>query len=64
MDIDATRVAELREGYDRTSELSRDALLSAPIQLTTDASVLKQADIIIVAVPTPVDEDRVPDLRP
>ena len=64
VDIDATRVTELREGYDRTGELSRDALLSAPIQLTTDASVLKQADIIIVAVPTPVDEARVPDLRP
>jgi len=64
VDIDATRVAELRDGHDRTNELSSDELIDAPMQLTTDASVLADADIIIVTVPTPVDAARVPDLAP
>lgn len=64
VDIDAARVAELREGHDRTNELSSDDLLGASMQLTTDTSVLAQADIIVVTVPTPVDEARVPDLTP
>ncbi|MGM3274630.1 nucleotide sugar dehydrogenase [Ralstonia sp. 24A2] len=64
VDINAARVAELSEGHDRTHELSSEELRNASIRLTTDASVLVQADIIIVAVPTPVDGARIPDLEP
>ena len=64
LDIDATRVADLSEGHDRTNELTSNALLEAAARFTTDATVLGQADVIVVTVPTPVDQARVPDLNP
>ena len=64
-DIDAGRIAELREGHDRTREVT-DAELAAAAQLTLtdDPSELAAADVYIVTVPTPIDNFRRPDLGP
>src|SRR4030088_2246657 len=62
-DIDATRVAELRQGTDRTREVDLDDLRHPSLAFTADPDALKESDFYIVTVPTPIDEARRPDLR-
>jgi len=62
LDRDAGRIAELREGHDRTREIDEETLRSSTITLTDDASECRGADVYIVTVPTPVDEQNRPDL--
>ncbi|ANP46804.1 nucleotide sugar dehydrogenase [Candidatus Viadribacter manganicus] len=61
-EIDASRVAELREGKDRTREVTPEELKSLDLYVTTDVEDLKRADFFIVTVPTPIDDALVPDL--
>jgi UDP-N-acetyl-D-glucosamine/UDP-N-acetyl-D-galactosamine dehydrogenase len=61
-DIDAARLNSLRTGHDHTGEVSDAELAASSLQLTSDAKDLQQADFFIIAVPTPVDLDRRPDL--
>ena len=63
-DISARRVAELRDGHDRTGEVSPQALRRSKLRFTTDAADLRDASVYIVTVPTPIDADRRPDLSP
>ncbi len=64
-DIDARRVAELREGRDRTNETSAEELAAAKLlTYSTQASDLGACNVYIVTVPTPVDEANRPDLTP
>lgn len=64
-DINEQRVKELSKGFDRTEEVTkRDALLNPSLQYTSEAEELKNCSLIIVTVPTPVDEFKKPDLRP
>jgi UDP-N-acetyl-D-galactosamine dehydrogenase len=62
-DIDATRIAELRQCTDRTREVGVDDLRHSSLVLTADPEALKESDFYIVTVPTPIDEARRPDLR-
>jgi UDP-N-acetyl-D-glucosamine/UDP-N-acetyl-D-galactosamine dehydrogenase len=61
-DIDATRIAELKNGCDRTREVGADDLRHASLKLTNDPAALRAADFFIVTVPTPIDNARRPDL--
>lgn len=61
-DISQSRVAELRKGHDRTLELTDAQLKSAPIEFTTDPAAMEKCGIVILAIPTPVDENNNPDL--
>lgn len=63
-DINEGRLAELREGRDRTREVGGDDLASSDIGFTSDIAELASADFHIVAVPTPVDDAHQPDLTP
>ncbi len=63
-DISQRRVDELSAGHDRTKELSDTQLKETTMTFSTDPAVMKQCDVIIVAVPTPVDEKNDPDLGP
>lgn len=63
-DIHEEKVAELRSGFDRNREISKEILTETSLQMTSDPEALKEATIFIVAVPTPVDDNNVPDLRP
>ena len=63
-DISARRIEELRKGHDRTNEVTDEALATASIQYTSDPAELARAAVIVVAVPTPIDEHRAPDLTP
>jgi UDP-N-acetyl-D-galactosamine dehydrogenase len=61
-DINPERIRELRQGHDRTGEVSVEELKSAQITFTDSVEELRQADFHIVAVPTPVDDANQPDL--
>ena len=62
-DINKTRIKELRDGYDRTDEVTADDLAAADILFSDRIEDLREADFHIVAVPTPIDEANQPDLR-
>ncbi|CAK7062421.1 MAG: UDP-N-acetyl-D-glucosamine 6-dehydrogenase [Kerstersia gyiorum] len=64
-DINAARIAELKEGKDHTLEVS-DAELAEAAQLrfSADKSELAKANVYIVTVPTPIDDYKRPDLTP
>ena len=61
-DIDSSRIAELKAGVDRTLEVDSATLTSTPIAFTDGDDDCTSADVIIVTVPTPVDERNRPDL--
>ena len=61
-DIDEKKIEELKSGYDRTREVSKEDLESAKIVYSADPSTIAEAKYIIVAVPTPVDDHNIPDL--
>ncbi|OGJ56004.1 hypothetical protein A2635_00880 [Candidatus Peribacteria bacterium RIFCSPHIGHO2_01_FULL_51_9] len=61
-DVSAKRIAELQKHGDRTNELTEEQLQSVHIEFTTDPTVIQKTDIIIMAIPTPVDEKNLPDL--
>jgi UDP-N-acetyl-D-galactosamine dehydrogenase len=63
-DVEARRIEELRDGIDRNQEIARDALESSTLALTNDLADLAGATFFVVAVPTPVDENNVPELTP
>lgn len=63
-DINAARVAKMQAGVDPSQELSGEAFVGADIQFTYQAGDLQQAHFHIVAVPTPIDEHKNPDLTP
>lgn len=62
-DIAAERVAELSKGEDRTGEVPSQELKESSLVLTNDKAALAEASFFIVAVPTPIDSQRRPDLR-
>ncbi|HEX2882795.1 MAG TPA: nucleotide sugar dehydrogenase [Polyangiaceae bacterium] len=61
-DISQRRIEELKQGKDSTLEVSPEELKGGQVQFTSDPNDLKQADFFIVAVPTPIDRFRRPDL--
>ena len=65
VDMSAAKVAAYREFVDPTGEVSSEDLRAATqLTVTTDGAALKDADYIIVAVPTPVDDAHQPDFSP
>ena len=63
-DINDDRIRLMKEGVDPSKELEKSAFSNCDIVFTSDLEILKTASFYIVAVPTPVDEHNVPDLRP
>ncbi len=63
-DINAKRVQELRNGQDSNGETPPEALRAVHLRYTNDPHSLKECDFVIVAVPTPVDKAKRPDLTP
>jgi UDP-N-acetyl-D-galactosamine dehydrogenase len=61
-DVNKAKIEGLRRGEDRTGEVSKADLRDAQITFTDDPSSLKNADFIIVAVPTPINAALQPDL--
>ncbi|WP_207264816.1 nucleotide sugar dehydrogenase [Desulfovibrio sp. Huiquan2017] len=65
VDVSERRVAELKLRIDRTNEVDFDTVGDdVDLTLTSDLTSLANARLILVAVPTPIDEFRSPDLSP
>lgn len=62
-DINEKRVYEYQHGIDSTNEVG-EAIKNTNVDFTSDPTRLKEAKFIIVAVPTPINDDTTPDLRP
>ncbi|MBL3581496.1 nucleotide sugar dehydrogenase [Oleidesulfovibrio alaskensis] len=63
-DISQRRVDALIKGEDATGEVENSRLAACKAEFTADPARIGQADIVIVAVPTPIDGNRRPDLFP
>ena len=63
-DINRKRLQELAEGRDITASVSPESLLQGTLSFSAREEDLRDRDILIVAVPTPVDEAKRPDLLP
>src|SRR5574340_304918 len=64
-DLSEVKIASYKNYCDPTGEVSTEALKAAArLTVSTDPTTIAEADIIIVAVPTPVDEAHIPDFSP
>src|ERR1700741_5024424 len=63
-DINEKRVNMMKKGIDPSNELGKKEFAGADIQFTHKLEDLKKANFFIVAVPTPIDEHNLPDLKP
>jgi UDP-N-acetyl-D-glucosamine/UDP-N-acetyl-D-galactosamine dehydrogenase len=64
-DINKKRVEELGNGYDRTQEVESGELKSSPnLTFSTNLEDLRNYNVFIVTVPTPIDNYKKPDLTP
>ena len=62
-DIDPDVISQLESGIDPTNELGDRAISHSSIKYTTDATSIKQAQYVLIAVPTPVDDLKNPNLK-
>ena len=64
-DINIQRLEELKDGYDQTLEITSDEIkLSNHLSLTSNIDDIRNADVYIVTVPTPISDDKKPNLEP
>ena len=62
-DLKKERIEELKRGIDSTGELSGVDFIKHDIEFSSDEDILDEASLFIVAVPTPIDNHKLPDLR-
>ncbi|MBD3344077.1 MAG: nucleotide sugar dehydrogenase [Chitinivibrionales bacterium] len=63
-DINKRRTKVLKSGKDPNGEVDDIDLKKSSLQVSSDPRVIKKADVVIVAVPTPIDDHKTPDLTP
>ena len=63
-DLNAEKIAAYKSGADPTKEVGDEAIAATTVHFTADPLELKQAKFHIVAVPTPINLDKTPDLYP
>lgn len=63
-DINEEKVEKYKNGIDPTNEVGDDAIKDTKVEFTSDENKLDEAKFFIVAVPTPINEDKTPNLKP
>lgn len=63
-DINNRKVGLYKSGIDPTNEVGNEEIKRTTVEFTSDESMLKNAKFHIVAVPTPINQDKTPDLSP
>lgn len=63
-DINKAKIEAYKNGIDPTLEVGDEAIKASTVEWTADETKLQEAKFIIVAVPTPVNDDTTPDLTP
>ncbi|MEB7844847.1 nucleotide sugar dehydrogenase [Mammaliicoccus sciuri] len=63
-DINKEKIESYKNGIDVTNEVGNEIISSSKVKFTSDKNDIKKGDYIIVAVPTPINQDKTPDLDP
>ena len=63
-DLNSDKIELYTSGIDPTKEVGDDAVRNTKVEFTDDEKKLKEAKFYIVAVPTPINQDKTPDLTP
>lgn len=63
-DINTEKIKNLKEGKDITGEVAEGALQECKVSFTAEEEKLAEADFFIIAVPTPIDDSKMPDFNP
>jgi UDP-N-acetyl-D-galactosamine dehydrogenase len=63
-DIDSSRIEELKGHRDRTHEVNTRTLAKSGIDFTDDSERISECKLVIISVPTPIDQYKMPDLHP
>lgn len=63
-DVNKEKIELYKQGIDVTNEVGNKALKETTALMTSDENELKEAKFHIIAVPTPINDDKTPDLRP
>lgn len=63
-DFNKSKIDLYKAGVDPTNEVGDDVIKNTTVRFTSQADDLEQAKFIIVAVPTPINMDKTPDLTP
>ncbi len=63
-DLNEAKIELYRSGIDPTNEVGNDEIKACTVDFTADETRLREAKFLIVAVPTPVNDDHTPDLSP
>lgn len=63
-DVNKEKIELYKQGIDVTNEVGNKALKETTALMTSDENKLKEAKFHIIAVPTPINDDKTPDLRP
>jgi len=63
-DINAARIQQMQNHIDPSGELDKAAFEGADIEFTDSIKKLAEANFFIIAVPTPIDDHNLPDLKP
>lgn len=63
-DLNAQKIETYKKGIDPTHEVGDEVIGKTSVEFTADETKLREAKFHIVAVPTPVNDDHTPDLRP
>ncbi len=62
-DVNSQRIKDLKRGFDKNKEISKDQLLDSKIKFTNDVSEISGSNYYIVAVPTPINSKKKPKLN-
>lgn len=63
-DINEHKINIYKNGIDPTGEVGDDKIRECKVKFTSDENDLKEAEVFIIAVPTPINQDKTPDLSP
>lgn len=63
-DLDENKIELYKSGIDPTKEIGNEEILNTTVEFTTDETKLREAKFHIVAVPTPINSDKTPNLTP
>ncbi len=63
-DLNEAKIELYKNGIDPTNEVGNEAIKACAVDFTADETRLREAKFLIVAVPTPVNDDHTPDLTP
>lgn len=63
-DLNEAKIEQYKNGFDPTNEVGSEGIKNSNVEFTADETRLQEARFLIVAVPTPVNKDNSPDLRP